>query len=64
VSDEPSRLTAEYRGGPIATARLLLDCYVRPDPAWEPIQPSRPDDEVRLSQDAGQPDTSAGELEA
>jgi hypothetical protein len=43
VSDERARLTAEYRGGPIATARLLLDAYVRDDPAWSTITPSQPD---------------------
>jgi hypothetical protein len=52
VSDEPDRLTAEYRGGPLATARLLLDCYVRPDPAWDSIEPSRPNDEPPPNLDA------------
>jgi hypothetical protein len=44
VNDEAGA-EVEFRGGPMATARLLLDCYVRPDPVWESIQPSRPDDE-------------------
>lgn len=35
----------EYRGGPLATARLLLDCYVRPDQAWKSIEPSQPGDQ-------------------
>jgi hypothetical protein len=42
---DPLRLTAEYRGGPIATARLILDAYIRDDPAWSTIEPSRPDND-------------------
>jgi hypothetical protein len=49
MTDEPARLAAEYRGGPIATIRLLADAYVRPDPVWKSIQPSRPADDVRPS---------------
>jgi hypothetical protein len=44
-SEASHEVVAEYRGGPIATARLLIDCYVRPDPAWKTIEPSRPDNE-------------------
>lgn len=47
MTAEPSRIQAEYRGGPIATARLLADAYLRPDPVWKSIQPSRPGDDVR-----------------
>jgi hypothetical protein len=42
-ASDPLRLTDEYRGGPIATARLILDAYVRDDAAWATIEPSRPD---------------------
>jgi hypothetical protein len=63
VTAEPSRLTVEYRGGPIATARLIFDAYVRDDPAWSSIQPSRPDDDVQPDQDAPIGDTS-GEAKA
>jgi hypothetical protein len=47
VTADPSRIQAEYRGGPIATIRLLADAWLRPDPVWKSIQPSRPGDYVR-----------------
>jgi hypothetical protein len=38
----PDHAATEYRGGPIATVRLILDAYVRSDPVWDTIEPSRP----------------------
>jgi hypothetical protein len=34
---------AEFRGGPIATARLLLDAYVHRSSVWDEIEAERPD---------------------
>jgi hypothetical protein len=62
-ASDPLHVTDEYRGGPIATARLIFDAYVRDDLAWNSIQPSRPDDDVQPDQDATIGDTG-GEAEA
>jgi hypothetical protein len=52
ASEAAHELVAEYRGGPIATIRVLLDAYVRPDPVWATLEPSRPDNDPPPSDDA------------
>jgi hypothetical protein len=52
ASEAAHELVAMYRGGPIATIRLILDAHVRADQAWDTIEPSRPDNDPPPSDDA------------